>query len=60
MNMYSAISRTQVQMVSSVNSIQGTFARFPKTDQTFNLILDIVGLGFAVGGAPVWGKGMET
>jgi hypothetical protein len=58
--MYSAISRTQVNMVSSVKSILGAFATFPKTDQVFNIILDIVGLGFAVGGAPVWNKGMET
>jgi hypothetical protein len=60
MNMYSAISRTQVQMVSSVDSIQGTFATFPESDHVFNLIFDIVGLAFAVGGAPVWSKCMET
>ena len=60
MNIYSAISRTQVQMVSSVGSIQGTFATFPDNDHVFNLIFDIVGLAFAVGGAPVWCKCMTT
>lgn len=41
-------------MVSSVDSIQSTFAEFTNHDaRTFNLILDSVGIAFAVGGAPV-------
>jgi hypothetical protein len=58
MNVYDAIDRTQVTIAGTASSIQKTFAAFPDTDNTFNLMMDIIGLTFAVGGAPVWGKGM--
>jgi hypothetical protein len=55
--MYSAVSRTQTD-VASYKRVGVTFAAFPEDDNAFNLIMDIVGLTFPVGGAPVWDKSM--
>ncbi|KAB5549868.1 hypothetical protein GE09DRAFT_1128101 [Coniochaeta sp. 2T2.1] len=56
MNQYEAISRAGIQMASTVGSLRKTFGTFPQDNYVFKLIMDYVGLGFVVGGAPLWNK----
>jgi hypothetical protein len=57
-NFYDGIVRSQVNIVATADSVQKTFAVLPRSSQAAKIMLDIIGLGFALGAAPMWNMGM--
>ncbi|KAK3308678.1 uncharacterized protein B0T15DRAFT_572803 [Chaetomium strumarium] len=53
-NFYAGIVWAEVDIVATVDSLQKTFAVLPDSPQKLKIILDIIGLGFALGAAPMW------
>ncbi|KAK9234065.1 hypothetical protein V1525DRAFT_391821 [Lipomyces kononenkoae] len=54
LNFYDAISRVQVTVTDEVGALSSTFTAVPPSETAFKILLDIIGLSYALFAAPVW------
>ncbi|KAK9318864.1 glycosyl hydrolase family 71-domain-containing protein [Lipomyces orientalis] len=54
MNYYDAIGRIQTSITDDIGAVTSTFTQVASTDTALKVILDIVGLSFALFAAPMW------
>jgi len=53
-NFYDGITNSQGQLNSDIGTFSGTFAPIEDNTKTMKLVLDFIGLGFALMASPVW------
>ena len=58
-NIYDSISKAQGQVTNSIGPFTSTFAPIDDPDAGLKVMLDVLGLGFALFAAPVWNIGQS-
>ena len=56
-NFYDGITRAQVNLGDTISSVSKTFAVLPDDNKALKIILDIIGMSFAMVAAPCWNLG---
>lgn len=59
-NFYDAMSKAETSVTTTMGKFASTFAPIDDMSAGFKLALDLVGLGFALGAAPVWNSGNSS
>lgn len=56
-NTHTALTRVQASVTNQIGDLTTTFAEFPSSTLTDNLVMDFLGLGFALFTSPIFNYG---